>query len=67
MDSVPNFYRDSGDLCLETFTKLLLVQSRKFNRISLNETFEFPFRDLNICVDFDLRDFKKNGEYKETK
>ena len=32
------------------------AQSQKFKRISLKETFEFPFWGLNICVDFDLRD-----------
>ena len=32
----------------------------------LNETPEFPFWGLNICVDFDLRDLK-NGEYEEIK
>jgi len=35
------------------------VQSPKFKRVSLNETPEFPFWGLNICVDFDLRDSKK--------
>ena len=44
-----------------------LVQSPKFNRVSLNETPEFPFWGHKICVDFDLRDSKKNGEYKQTK
>ena len=33
--------------------------SPKFKRVSLNETPEFPFWGLNVCVDFDLRDFKK--------
>ena len=28
---------------------------------------EFHFWGLNICVDFYLRDSKKNGEYEETK
>ena len=31
----------------------------KFKRVSLNETPEFPFWGLKICVDFDLRDSKK--------
>ena len=31
----------------------------KFKRVSLNETPEFPFWGLNICVDFDLKDSKK--------
>ena len=34
-------------------------QSPKFKRVSLNETPEFPFWGLKICVDFDLRDWKK--------
>ena len=34
-------------------------QSPKFKRVSLNETPEFPFGGLKICVDFDLRDSKK--------
>ena len=29
------------------------VLSPKFKRVSLNETPEFPFWGLNICVDFD--------------
>ena len=32
--------------------------SPKFKRVSLNETPEFPFWGLKICVDFDLRDSK---------
>ena len=28
-------------------------------RVSFNETSEFPFGGLKICVDFDLRDSKK--------
>ena len=35
-----------------------LFQSPKFKRVSLNETPEFSFWGLNICVDFDLRDSK---------
>ena len=31
----------------------------------MNETPEFPFWGLIICVDFDLRDSKK-GEFKQT-
>ena len=42
------------------------AQSPKFKRGSLNETLEFPFWGLKFCVDFDLRDSKKNGEYKQT-
>jgi len=38
---------------------LLNGQSPKFKRVLLNETPEFPFWGLNICVDFDLRDSKK--------
>ena len=34
------------------------VQSPKFKRVLLNETLEFPFWGLNICVDFDLRGSK---------
>ena len=33
--------------------------SPKFKRVSLNETPEFPFWGLNVCVGFDLRDLKK--------
>ena len=32
-----------------------ILQSPKFKRVSLNETLEFPFWRLNICVDFGLR------------
>ena len=35
------------------------IPSTKFKRVSLNETPEFPFWCLKICVDFDLRDSKK--------
>ena len=31
----------------------------------MNETPEFPFWDLNICVDFDLRDLKKMENIKK--
>ncbi len=41
-------------------------KSPKFKRVSLNKTPEFPSWGLNICVDFDLRELKKNWEYKET-
>ena len=34
-------------------------QRAKLKRVSLNETPEFPFWGLNICVDFDLRDSEK--------
>ena len=37
----------------------MVRQSPKFKRVSLNETPEFPFWGLNICVDFDLKDSKK--------
>ena len=47
-------------------TGVQFVQSPKVKRVSLNETPEFPFRGLNICVDFNLRDSKK-GEYEKTK
>ena len=40
--------------------------SPKFNRLSLNETAEFPFWGLNIRADFDLR-IRKKREYEETK
>ena len=40
--------------------------SPKFKRVLLNETPLFPFRGLNICVDFDLR-YSKNGKYEENK
>ena len=30
-------------------------QSPNFKRVSLNETFEFPFWGLYICVDFDSK------------
>ena len=33
--------------------------SLEFKRVSLDETFQFPFWGLNICVDFDLGDSKK--------
>ena len=39
-------------------------QRATFLRVLLNETPEFPFWDLNICVDFDLRDSKK-GEHEK--
>jgi len=35
-----------------------VLQSPKFKRVSLMETPEFPFWCHNICVDFDLGDFK---------
>ena len=38
--------------------------SPKFKRVSLNETSEFPFWGLIICVDFDLRDLIKMVRYK---
>ena len=34
------------------------VQSLKFKRVLINETPAFPFRGLNSCVDFDLRNLK---------
>ena len=39
--------------------------SPKFKRVSLNETFEFPFWGVNICVDFYLRDSKKMENMKK--
>ena len=33
-------------------------QSPKFKKSIIDETPEFPFWGLNICVDFDLRDSK---------
>jgi len=44
-----------------------LSQSPKFKRVSLNETPEFPFWGLNICVDFDLRDSKKMENINQVK
>jgi len=41
--------------------------SPKFKRVSLNETLEFPFWGLNICVDFDLRDSKKMENLNQVK
>ena len=38
---------------------IVCIQSPKFNRVSLNETPEFPFRGLNIQVNFNLRDSEK--------
>ena len=40
------------------------TQSLKFKRVLLNETSEFPFWGLIICVDFDLRDSIKMVRYK---
>ena len=40
-------------------------QSPKFKRESQNETPEFPFWGLNICVDFYLRDSKKMKNMKK--
>ena len=37
----------------------VLSLSPKFKGVSLNETTEFPFWGLDICVDFDSRDSKK--------
>ena len=48
-----------------TFLKSPL--SPKFKRVSLNETPEFPFWGLNICVDFDLRDSKKMENINQVK
>ena len=42
-------------------------QRPKFKRVSLNETPEFPFWGLHICVDFDLRDSKKMENIKKLK
>ena len=40
-------------------------QSPKFKRVSLNETLEFPFWGLNICVDFDLRNSQQMENMKK--
>ena len=45
----------------------IACQSPKFKRVSLNETLEFPFWGLNICVDFDLRDSKKMENLNQVK
>ena len=45
--------------CRLCYSELFTEQSPKFKRVLLKETPEFPFWDLNICVDFDLRDSKK--------
>jgi len=44
---------------------LYTVQSPKFIRVLLNETPEFHFWGLNICVDFDLRDSKNMNNMKK--
>ena len=46
-------------------TAVFLRQSPKFKRVLLNETPKFPFWGLNICVDFDLRGFKKMENMKK--
>ena len=48
-------------------TKKMYTPEAKFKRVSLNETPEFPFWGLNICVDFDLRDSKKMENIKKMK
>ena len=40
--------------------------SRKFKRVSLNETPEFPVCGVYICLDFNLRNQKTKREWKET-
>ena len=40
-------------------------QRATFLRVLLNETLEFPFWGLNICVDFDLRDSTKMENMKK--
>ena len=37
----------------------ITLQSPNLKRVSLNETIEFPFWGINICVDLYLRDSKK--------
>ena len=39
--------------------------SPKFKRVSLNETLEFPFWRLNICVDFGLRNSQQMENMKK--
>ena len=41
--------------------------NRNFMRVSWNKTPKIPFCDLNICLDFDLRNFITLRKYKETK
>jgi len=48
-----------------TFYLNFSALSPKFKRVSLNETLEFPFWGLKICVDFDLRDSKKMENMKK--
>ena len=42
-----------------------ILQSPKFKRVSLNETLEFPFWRLNICVDFGLRNSQQMENMKK--
>ena len=49
---------------LHPFTAVVTL-SPKFKRVSLNETPEFPFWGLKICVDFDLRDSKNMENMKK--
>ena len=44
-----------------TYIQRMKLQSPKFKRVSQNETPDFPFWGLNICVDFVQRDLKKWG------
>jgi len=44
----------------------LYCKIRARNLKELNETLEFPFWGVNICVDFNLRG-SKTGKYEETK
>ena len=47
--------------------RLLPEPEIKKSIVSLNETLEFPFWGLNICVDFDLRDSKKMENLNQVK
>ena len=53
---------------LDKYVQLYITaQSRKFKRVSLNETLEAPFWGHYICVDFNLRNLQKTKtECKET-
>ena len=42
-------------LLIVLYCTVVSSQSPKLKRVSLNEILKFPFRGLNICVDFGLR------------
>ena len=44
-----------------------IKQSSKFEKVSLNETSEFPFWGLNIRVNFYLRDSENKENMKKIK